>query len=129
MAKTVRKPKPQRRVLTKSQKAFLISFEKKACNVSQASKAVGVDRRTVYRWITSNVSFKEKYDDIMEGMIDMAESALYTNMMAGKETSLIFFLKTRGRNRGYQEIIRQEVEMQDHKADSDLADFLADKRK
>ena len=35
--------------------------------------------------------------------LDFAESALHNNIREGKETSTIFFLKTRGKKRGYIE--------------------------
>ena len=95
--------------LSDKQKAFLETFEKSATNVSTACKKAGITRKTYYRWMNTNDTLKERVEDIRESMIDFAESMLYKNMKAGKETSTLFFLKTRGKSRGYVE--KQEIEM------------------
>ena len=43
-------------------------------------------------------------------MIDLAESKLMENIEDNDNTSIIFFLKTKGKKRGYIE--KQEVEVQ-----------------
>ncbi len=94
--------------LTKRQKQFLEAFEKNATNVSRACKSVGIERQTHYDWKSRNLTYKAKVEAIEESMIDFAEGMLYKNMKDGKESSILFFLKTRGRSRGYVE--RQEIE-------------------
>ena len=95
--------------LTKKQKLFLDTFKKHATNISKACEVVGISRQTHYDWKLTNLTYKERIADIEESMIDFAESMLYKNMKAGKETSTLFFLKTRGKSRGYVE--KQEIEM------------------
>ena len=51
--------------------------------------------------------FKNRADEIREGMLDNVESVLYRQAMEGNTTSLIFLLKTQAKDRGYTE--RQEI--------------------
>jgi len=95
--------------LTKKQILFLEAFEKHATNISRACKVVNIDRGTHYNWFSTNSTYKEKIEAIQESMIDFAESMLYKNMKSGKESSILFFLKTRGRDRGYIE--KQDINM------------------
>ena len=82
---------------------FLETYRKKACNVSQACKAAGIARRTYNAWIEKNKKFAEQVKEIEEALLDFAESQLMQNIQYGRETSLIFFLKTKGKSRGYIE--------------------------
>jgi len=71
--------------------------------ISDACKASGVCRPTVYNWMEKDVDFMQALTTIEEDAIDFAESQLYKNISKGYEASLIFFLKTRGKKRGYVE--------------------------
>lgn len=94
--------------LTEKQKNFLEIFEKSAGNVSQACKKVNISRETHYRWRDESDTYKKASNDIKEGLIDFAETQLMKNIRDGRETSLIFFLKTQAKKRGYIE--KQEIE-------------------
>ena len=95
--------------LTKKQILFLEAFEKHATNISRACKVVEINRQTHYDWKSRNPTYKESIEAIEESMIDFAESMLYKNMKDGKESSILFFLKTRGKSRGYIE--KQELDI------------------
>ena len=95
--------------LTKKQKTFLAMLESNAVNISRACKKMGIRRQTHYDWIEANLTYKEAVDDLNESMIDFAEGMLYKNMKEGKESSILFFLKTRGKSRGYIE--RSELDI------------------
>jgi len=51
--------------------------------------------------------FSEAADDVSEILLDFAEAKLYDQIKNGNTTAIIFFLKTRGKKRGYVE--RQEI--------------------
>jgi hypothetical protein len=95
----------QNKPLTKKQKDFLKVLKAKACNVSAACEAFGIDRQTHYNWFnnSANSTYKKEFESIQESLIDFAESQLLKNIQSGKETSLIFFLKCRAKHRGYLE--------------------------
>lgn len=95
--------------LTKKQELFLVAFKKHATNISKACESVGIARNTHYEWKSTNSTYKEQIEDIEESMIDFGESMLYKNMKEGKESSILFFLKTRGKKRGFVEKTELEV--------------------
>lgn len=71
--------------------------------VSSAAKRLGISRTQLHRLINSHPTIKEALDDAREEMKDFAEGQLFMNIRDGKETSLIFFLKTQAKDRGYVE--------------------------
>ena len=84
-------------------KLFLEHFEINATNIKRTCDAVGIGRGTYYRWVESDPDFKHDIDDIHEGFIDEVESLLYKNIQAGHEAYIFFFLKCKGKGRGYIE--------------------------
>lgn len=72
-------------------------------NLAAVARSQGVVRDTLYRFIKAHPSLKPVIEDARETMIDHAESVLYKKVLAGDTTSLIFFLKTQGKRRGYTE--------------------------
>jgi 20S proteasome alpha/beta subunit len=91
----------------KKKAEFLEEFSKKANNVSATCKAIGIERPTFYNWLKDDVDFRLKVENAEEGDIDMAESALKKQILGGNITAIIFYLKTKGKSRGYVE--RQEI--------------------
>lgn len=84
-------------------KAVLIALERSLGVVSEACKKAGIGRTTFYEWCRQDKEFKEAVNDVEAVALDFAESQLFKNIAAGKEASLIFYLKTKGRKRGYCE--------------------------
>jgi len=76
-------------------------------NVAAIARRFGCARSTIQSRIDKSPSLRSALEDAREGMVDNAESALYKNILAGDTPSIIFFLKTRGKERGYVE--RQEI--------------------
>ncbi len=72
-----------------------------------AANRLGCARMTVSRYIKEFPTVAAALEEANESVIDFAESKLLKNIDEGDTTSIIFFLKTRGKNRGYSE--RQEV--------------------
>jgi len=86
----------------KKKEKVLSELENAIGIVTTACKRAGIDRSTFYEWKKKDPDFAAKVFEVQnEFAIDYAESKLLKNMEAGKETSIIFFLKTRGRHRGY----------------------------
>lgn len=78
-------------------------LSKKFGNLSETAKAFGATRQALYNWIKEDAEFKEIKEDQIETLIDFAESKLMTSINNGSDTATIFFLKTKGRDRGYIE--------------------------
>lgn len=89
---------------TKMAKAnFLEALEKSLGIISTAAKKAKIDRSSIYRWIEDDPDFAAAIKDIDEIVLDFGESALHKQISIGVPTSTIFFLKTRGKKRGYFE--------------------------
>ncbi len=87
---------------------FLQGLELNLGNISAACNQANISRQTYYRWIEDE-SFSELCDNIKEGLIDLAENQLLNKINKGDITAIIFFLKCKGKKRGYTE--KQEVEI------------------
>jgi len=90
-----------------NKKAMMKALESCLGLVTQACKKVGISRWTHYQWLKEDEEYKKKCEAIAELVIDMAESSLYKQIHKGNPAATIFFLKTRGKNRGYQEEFQQ----------------------
>ena len=90
-----------------NKKKVLEALEKSFGVVTTACKAVGVSRTQFYQWLKDDAEFKKQVDDINNIALDMAESQLHKQIINGNTSATIFYLKTKGKNRGYVE--RQEL--------------------
>jgi len=87
----------------RKQEAFLKALEASAGNITEACRKVKIARQTFYNWRENNKDFNQAVEDVQESLLDFAESKLMELISAGNVTAIIFFLKTRGRSRGYSE--------------------------
>lgn len=71
--------------------------------VSLACDKANLSRTQFYKWLKDDDDFRQKYEEIEERQIDFVESRLFQNIKNGDATSIIFYLKTKGKKRGYQE--------------------------
>ena len=90
-----------------SKKAMIKALEKSLGIVATAAKAVGIERRTHYRWMNDDDEYRESVELIGDLSLDATESKLFENIEANDTASIIFHLKCRGKKRGYVE--RQEI--------------------
>jgi hypothetical protein len=88
-------------------KKMLAALERSLGVVTSACKAVGISRQTHYNWLNDDPEYKAEVESIEDIAIDFAESQLHKQIQDGEVSSTIFFLKTKGKKRGYVE--RQEV--------------------
>ena len=83
--------------------AMLEALSKTLGLVSHACKIVGIDRSTHYEWLRNDEEYKLAVESTNELVLDMVESSLYKQINQGNPAATIFFLKTRGKKRGYIE--------------------------
>ena len=83
--------------------AVLEALEKSLGVVTTAVKSVGVARSTFYKWINEDEDFAKKVKDIDNITLDFAERQLHKQIQDGNTSATIFYLKTRGKKRGYIE--------------------------
>jgi len=90
-------------------KAMLAALEQSLGIVTTAAKIVGIDRGTHYDWLKVDEDYKAAVDSIQDITLDFAESQLHKQIKDGEVTSTIFYLKTKGKKRGYVERVEQDV--------------------
>jgi len=105
--KEVKKAKPSTKI-DKRKKAMVVALEKTLGIVSLAAKEAKIDRTTHYLWMDKDEEYRKQVEEIAETAIDFAESSLFKRMKEGSDTAMIFYLKTKGKKRGYIE--RQEIQ-------------------
>jgi len=88
-------------------KAILEALEKHLGIVTTACRTVGVGRTTFYGWLNDDKEFAKKVEDIQNIALDFAESQLHKQIGDGNTSATIFYLKTKGKGRGFVE--RQEI--------------------
>jgi hypothetical protein len=98
---------------SKIQKTAMIeALEKSLGIVTSASKMVGISRDKHYYWMTSDPQYKSKVEELLNLGLDFAESKLFENIKNGSDTAIIFYLKTKGKNRGYIERSELKLELE-----------------
>ena len=105
-------------------KAMIQALEKALGIVTQACKVVGISRQTHYNWMNSDEDYKTAVEDLGDVALDFAESKLHKLIDSGNPAATIFYLKTKGKNRGYVE--RQEIAVAEKKPLSWFTDESAD---
>ena len=93
--------------------AMLQALERSLGIVTTACNAVGINRSTHYDWMRKDPEYKQAVKSIEDRTLDFAESHLHKLIKEGNPAATIFFLKTKGKARGYVE--RQEIEVAEKK--------------
>ena len=79
------------------------AIEKSQGFVSKAAELLGVGRTSFYTYLKKYSTAQQALKDVREKRHDFVELQLLNNIKKGKETSIIFYLKTQCKNRGYIE--------------------------
>tara|TARA_Y100001963_G_scaffold22004_1_gene28648 strand:+ start:130 stop:501 length:372 start_codon:yes stop_codon:yes gene_type:complete len=90
-------------------KNFLEALHNNLGNISEACNKINISRQTYYRWIDDDVEFDEQCRNVEESLLDLAEHRLLQKIDSSDTTSIIFFLKTKGKKRGYNESTQLEI--------------------
>ena len=96
-----------------SKKKMLEALEYNLGIVSTSCASSDVSRATHYRWLQEDPEYKAYVQDIHEAAIDFVEGQLYAKIKDKDTASIIFYLKSKAKHRGYIE--RQQVEVTDTK--------------
>lgn len=84
-------------------------YEKKGCNITATCTALGISRKTFYEWKEKKKKLAEGLEAAEESIIDFAESKLVEHINNDDVQALIFFLRTKGKKRGYVEKTEADV--------------------
>lgn len=78
-------------------------LEKSLGIVTTACKKANITRPTFYDYCNKDKEFSKAVDEIQNITLDFAEGKLLENIQKGSDTAVIFYLKTKGKKRGYIE--------------------------
>jgi len=76
--------------------------------ISTIAERLGCEWNTARSYIEKYEETKAAYEAESESVIDLAESKLIENIQANDNTAILFYLKTKGKKRGYIE--SQQIE-------------------
>jgi hypothetical protein len=110
---------------TLKKSAMLEALRKSLGIVTTACQSVGIERSTHYDWLKLDSDYKAKVEALDDVVLDFAESQLHKSINNGSDTATIFFLKTKGKKRGYiekQEIINTNL-------NTDLNELVSEEEK
>lgn len=88
-------------------RAMIEALEKSLGIVTTACKIVGINRTLHYKWMKEDEEYAKEVISLSDVVLDFAESKLHNLISTGDTTATIFYLKTKGKKRGYIE--RQEI--------------------
>ena len=91
-----------------NKKAMIKALEKCMGIASTDCKMVGICRTSHYEWIIEDEQYRKDVESVQDMVIDFAESSLHRQIEEGNPTSTIFYLKTKGKKRGFVE--KTEIE-------------------
>ena len=86
-----------------SKKSVIAALEKSLGIATTACRIAEVSRTQFYHWIKTDEAFAAAVKDIEDVVLDFAESQLHKQIKEGNPASTIFYMKTKGKKRGYIE--------------------------
>jgi hypothetical protein len=101
-----------------TQNNILQALEKNLGVITPALKMAGVGRSTYYKMLETDPEFKAKINELKEIALDYAETSLFKQIKNGTPSSTMFYLKTKGKHRGYIE--QQDVTSGGEKINSQI---------
>ena len=79
---------------------FIETYQKNLCNVSKTCKTLKVGRTQYYTWMKDD-AFKEAIENSEIYQLEFVEDALLKKIKEGSDSSIQFYLKTKGKKYGY----------------------------
>lgn len=93
-------PKPRQKFTNEQ---MLLALEQGLGIYVRTAAILKCDRDTVARYVDRSPILQKKVKEIIESAVDMAEGSLLKSIQGGNVAATIFFLKTKGKHRGYTE--------------------------
>ena len=71
--------------------------------VTHASKACGISFQRHYDWLKNDIEYKKDVEAVGDVVLDFVEDSLHKQIDEMSTAATIFYLKTKGKKRGYIE--------------------------
>lgn len=92
-----------------NKKNLLIALEKSLGVVTTACKSTNLSRSQHYKWMEEDEDYRNAVKELNEVAIDFAESKLHKLIEEKDTAATIFYLKTKGKHRGYVERVENMI--------------------
>lgn len=96
--------------IAERKKVLLEALGERLGIIAAACKSCNISRQTFYNWCKQDEEFRRQVEIITEEQIDFVEDRLLKLIKIGDTTATIFYLKTRGKKRGWSEVYQQHAE-------------------
>lgn len=93
--------------LTRKRK-FCKAFIKHKGKFAAAAEDAGVSATTVKYWMKTDQDFCDRVQDIDQSFVDEVEEELFKLIHKGNVYAIMFYLKCKGKDRGYIERVKEE---------------------
>jgi len=107
-------------------KAVIEALEQSLGVITSACKKVGIGRTTFYGWMKDDADFADKVRSIEDIALDFAESQLHKQIKDGSTAATIFYLKTKGKKRGYIERTETDITTGGEKVNIPISKWAGD---
>jgi hypothetical protein len=84
--------------------------------ISKAAEKIGISPSAVYARINASEVLREVKQEIEESLLDTAEIKLSDAVNESKPWAICFYLKCKGKRRGYTENAKEDIETPEEKA-------------
>lgn len=95
--------KLRKKTMENSKTKFLEEFARNGGVLKNACLATGISHGQFYAWKKSDPEFAAAADEVVELQLDYVEDQLLRQIEAGSTSATTFYLKTRGKRRGWNE--------------------------
>lgn len=90
-------------MLSKEKVTFLKALENGMGIITNALEACNIPRAKYLLWYENDEEFSKLVSQVLEKQIDFVESKLLEKINNGDTQAILFYLKTKGKDRGYTE--------------------------
>lgn len=136
MGKKTNKPQTRTRKeqerTTKGKERVLEALDKSLGIVTTACANAGVSQTQFYEWKRTDAEFAEAVKAIDNKQMDFVEGKLLQNIKDNDTQSILFYLRTKGKSRGYTERTELQVEVpvfNDNRSETEILGIMQERMK
>ena len=136
MAKKTNNPQTRTRKeqerTTEGKRRVLEALDKSLGIVTTACARAGVSQTQFYEWKRTDAEFAEAVKAIDNKQLDFVESKLFDNINKNDTQSILFYLRTKGKSRGYTERTELQVEVpvfNDNRSEAEILGIMQERMK
>jgi hypothetical protein len=100
---------------TRAKEQVIEALKKSLGVVTHALGRCNLSRTNYYKWLKEDEDFAREVNEIQNEALDFAETALFDQIRDGNTQATMFYLKTKGKTRGYTERSELDISSQGEK--------------